>query len=273
MSLKQLLFSNKGSMKWASAGWCFFLCENVIISENRSLLIDNIGDTYYHSLYGTLSTIAMSMIGYGYINHVKNKPPFLWKVGHSVPLKYSIGGYMCQLIAWCLLGQIMPRLKLPTAIEKDENNETKWKMHCPFDFSDSSKEKELYGINRVTNHPGLWAFGFQCLSWSIVSPSVPTKVCLGFPFIVAYIGGKHSDSRHQRGIGGSWNNEIEGKMGHVPFEALLSGKQGDVKKSFKKLSEEIKEFNLLTSMGISSLLWFVTKKRSSGIRIMASFKG
>lgn len=267
MYSKILLTTYRKSFKWATSGWCFFLCENIVLSEKRTSLISFMGETNYYSLYGTLSTIAMAMIGYGYFNHVRNKPPFLWRSGHSLPLQYSLAGYVSQLMAWCIIGQIVPTIRLPTALNININNETSLKVRCPFDFSDRSKKLELCGINRVTNHPGLWAFGLQCFSWSLISPSIPTKICLGFPLVIAYVGGKHSDSRRLRGIGESWNHEIDGKMGHVPFQALLSGKQGDIIDSFKRLGEEIKGLNLIISIGISSILWAVTKRNISIARI------
>ena len=34
------------AMRWAVGGWSFFIAENAILSENRSFLIDSLGDSY-----------------------------------------------------------------------------------------------------------------------------------------------------------------------------------------------------------------------------------
>ena len=51
-------FSSKG-LRWASGGWSFFIAENLVLSENRTMLIDQLGDDGYHYLYGFFSTAAM----------------------------------------------------------------------------------------------------------------------------------------------------------------------------------------------------------------------
>ena len=55
-----------GGWRWAVGGWTFFIAENFLLSENRTWLIDEIGDDNYHLVYGFFSTVACSSIGYGY---------------------------------------------------------------------------------------------------------------------------------------------------------------------------------------------------------------
>jgi hypothetical protein len=52
------------------AGWCFFLTENVVLSENREWIIHNIfhgEESNYRVLFGSLSTLAMISTGYSYV--------------------------------------------------------------------------------------------------------------------------------------------------------------------------------------------------------------
>ena len=50
-------------VRWAVGGWTLFVCENAVLSENRTWLIDSMGDDKYHVFYGTCSTIATVSIG------------------------------------------------------------------------------------------------------------------------------------------------------------------------------------------------------------------
>lgn len=45
-SLSALLKSK--DMQWAAGGWIFFVAENAILSENRTYLIQELGDDNYH---------------------------------------------------------------------------------------------------------------------------------------------------------------------------------------------------------------------------------
>eukprot|EP00429_Kryptoperidinium_foliaceum_P035047 CAMPEP_0176166482 /NCGR_PEP_ID=MMETSP0120_2-20121206/85149_1 /TAXON_ID=160619 /ORGANISM="Kryptoperidinium foliaceum, Strain CCMP 1326" /LENGTH=72 /DNA_ID=CAMNT_0017504031 /DNA_START=12 /DNA_END=227 /DNA_ORIENTATION=+ len=54
------------AIRWAAGGWAFFIAENAILSENRTYLIQELGDDRYHLVYGTLSTIATASIGYSF---------------------------------------------------------------------------------------------------------------------------------------------------------------------------------------------------------------
>ena len=40
-------------LKWAAGGWTFFILENAVLSENRTYLIQQLGDDQYHAVYGT----------------------------------------------------------------------------------------------------------------------------------------------------------------------------------------------------------------------------
>ena len=59
------------SVKLAVAGWAFFLAENVILSENRTKIIELLNDdkeeSRYHMVYGTCSTVATGAILYSFV--------------------------------------------------------------------------------------------------------------------------------------------------------------------------------------------------------------
>ena len=64
-------------VRWISAGIGGFLAENLIMSENREWIIENIpnGQAGYHSLYNTLSSIACLSVAWGYFRHGRGQGP------------------------------------------------------------------------------------------------------------------------------------------------------------------------------------------------------
>jgi uncharacterized membrane protein len=129
-----------------------------------------------------------------------------------------------------------------------------------------SGEMQVHGIDRITRHPGLWGFGLVGMGLSFLSPSVPTRIWLSMPIMVALIGGEHTDSRHRRGMGGYLSPELDGQTSNVPFWAMVSGKQGkDVLDVFGKFlgGEEIKGWNALLAFGLAASV--VVRKGRGGV--------
>ena len=50
-------------------GWLFFVAENAVLSENRQVFIDRLGDRGYKSCYGLLSTCSLASVAYGLWRH------------------------------------------------------------------------------------------------------------------------------------------------------------------------------------------------------------
>ena len=81
-----IIFKDKG-VRWITFGWSAFLAENLILSHNRSTIIDNIGDDNYHHMYNTLSTLATASIAFGYFKYARFDSPKLWNV--NKPMKVT----------------------------------------------------------------------------------------------------------------------------------------------------------------------------------------
>ncbi len=248
------------SMLWAAGGWTFFIAENLILSENRTYLIDQLGDSAYHAVYGTLSTIATGSIGYAYLYKIpKNAPPLLW---NAAPLPARIAAWAFLSLGATMASQALPKLQIPVAYvsspPKEENTTApstvepssgQWKVQCPFDFTDSkagSSQDEPHGLDRISRHPGLWSMGFMCLGQASLLSSVPQKVWWSFPAIVALVGGAHSDSRYRRGLGGTLSPEYDAKTSNVPFIALV--KNG----GWNELASEVKPLNALLATSVAT---------------------
>ena len=262
--------------KWAVGGWSFFIVENLVLSENRSYLISQVGENTYHTMYGTLSTIAMASTAYGYRYHVRNAQPLLWKSSSSSmpPLPSKVAGWLCLSLGFGILSQTVPKLQIPIARIQSHNNTTRkdksrveenhtssitttetssqWQVRCPFDFTDSRSQSALpttttttvemvSGADRISRHPGLFSFGFVSLGYGILSPSLPMQLFFSMPMAVAIIGGAHSDSRHRRGLGGTLPPHIDAQTSLIPFMALLSGKQSQYQQS-QGLLEHLQDF-------------------------------
>lgn len=274
-------------MRWAAGGWAFFIAENFILSENRTYLIENYGDDAYHYAYGTLSTAAMSSVFYGYFRKVKDAPPLSFK--GPVPLGAKVASFLCFGLGLTMASQIPPKIQIPvefvTSTGANENNtiatsaasetlvgaaqptEEKegggggWKVRCPFDFTDNKDTNSpVHGLERITRHPGLWSFGLLGLGSAFLVPSIPQRVWLAMPTMVALIGGAHTDSRFRRGMGGELSEEYDRMTSNVPLLAMLSGAQGNVIDVMNDFSSEIKPLNAALAV-VTAGLWVMSKGR------------
>ena len=326
-------------IKWAIGSWSFFIAENVILSENRTYIINDVlngNDDYYHYIYGLCSTTAVGSIIYAYIrkiqpfgSNVKYKDLLLWDAAalnaasrtasSLVPLHSRLLSFVTLSVGLGFISQTMPKFQIPleytgagfgfgggdtnsksssnsnsqldgygvggvnasgntaSNVETQNSNSaktSKWKVRCPFDFTDSKSKQnnhngpitinDIHGMDRITRHPGLWSFGLIGLGSSFLSPCIPTRIYLTMPLVMALIGGYHNDSRFRRNIGGSLSKDMDEITSNVPFWALLSGKQGDdrVKLLSEFCREEVKGLNLVLSMGVAAM--FVARKGRTG---------
>ena len=275
------------SMKWAIGGWTFFIVENFVLSENRTYIISNFGDDSYHIAYGTLSTVAMASVFYGYFKKVKNAPPLLWSLGGPAPLSAKVVSFVCLSLGFSMASQVPPKLQIPIqydGITKSRegdnsvaqslgkthhdtyppNKEGGWKVRCPFDFTDHHSHEttsSVRGLERISRHPGLWSFGLLGLGNAFILPSVPQRVWLSMPAMVALVGGAHTDSRFRRGMGGELSQEYDKRTSNVPFWAMLSGAQGTVADVFREFGGEIKILNAAIAFGAAGV--FVLRKGKS----------
>lgn len=287
-------------MKWATGGWSFFIAENLILSENRQYLIDNLGDDGYHYLYGTISTAAMASVFYAYAKKVRGAPPLLWSGGTDPPRAAMVASFLLQGLGLAMASQSLPKLQVPVhyaaatgrapvaanptvaaaPVKPEPQKENAWKVRCPFDFTDSRSQTGRMkspapapdgyvhptSLDRVTRHPGLWAFGFVGAGNALLVPSIPQRVWMSMPLLVALIGGAHTDSRHRRGMGGSLSPELDAVTSNIPFLAMVTGKQAGadtqgleaVAQSFREFGSEIKGLNAALAVGAAA--FFVLRR-------------
>lgn len=241
------------------------------MSENRTWLIEELGDERYHLVYGTLSTIATASIGYAYytIRKMTMPPSMLLRTTTAFASGPVIGGWITLSMGLIMASQAVPKMQIPFAlVESSTSNTTtldnnsspspvtsrSFQVRCPFDFSDKKEEdgeSSLQGLERITRHPGLWSFGFIGLGQALLAPTIPQRIWWCGPAAVAWLGGSHTDSRFRRGMGGTLPPEYECQTSNIPFLALASGKQGSG--SWQALLEDIKPLNATVAVGVSSL--------------------
>ena len=300
--------ASASALKWAAGGWSLFIAENLLLSENRTYLIDRLGDEGYHGLYGTLSTVAMGSVAYAYRYKVRGQGPFAFS-GRPAPAALA-ASFALQALALGMVSQSAPKLQIPVHLVNDsssggaaaaadaKNNNaatttqvkaapapapapaaggSRWKVRCPFDFSDSKSQTgvpkgtqqqadQLAGLDRITRHPGLWSFGLLGLGNALLVPSIPTRIWLSMPAMVALIGGTHTDLRHRRGMGGELCREVDDVTSNVPFLAMIMGRQdGGVVQSFEALGDEVKVLNAALAAG-GAALWVARRGRGGAIR-------
>jgi uncharacterized membrane protein len=246
------------SIQWATFGWAFFLGENAILSENRTWIIDQLGDENYHLFYGLISTSACASIGYGYYKLRNNKviiPPnlIIWK--RVPPIPAAVGAWACMSMGLLLASQTLPKFQIPVATENK-----RLQVRCPFDFTGNKDQDAalMYGSERITRHPGLWSLGLIGLGQSLVATSIPMRLWWTGPSMVAWMGGSHTDSRYRRGMGGSMDPAFDSQTSNIPFWALICGKQGSG--SWGALWNEQKELNTAAAIAASTI-WILRKVR------------
>jgi hypothetical protein len=274
MSWLSLARSNP-SIRWAAGGWTFFIAENAILSENRTWLIQQLGDDQYHLCYGTLSTIASASIGYAYYTIRKAAPLnpqlALWKTAKP-PMPVAIGGWMFLTLGLVMASQVAPKFQIPVAMVDENANAAsnadptvgpsapsaaappsmKLKVRCPFDFTDKKDPNTtLHGLERISRHPGLWSLGLVGLGQSILASSMPQRIWWMGPAAIAWLGGWHTDSRYRRGMGGTLEPGYASQTSNLPFWALISGRQGHG--SWQALANELKPLNAAVAIGASTL--------------------
>jgi hypothetical protein len=286
-SLSTVLRSS--AFRWAVGGWSFFIAENVVLSENRSLLIEHLGDDGYHAAYGTLSTAAMASVAYAYMTKLGS--PVSTLAMPSLPHRVAA---MCVLsLGLGMASQTLPKFQLPvtmvTATTANNNNTTTtndssthgfgvgpspspvaapkntFKVQCPFDFTDKpsgdSNNNNVRGLERISRHPGLWSMGLVGVGHSFLVPHVPKKAWLCMPLLVAFVGGAHTDSRYRRGMGGTLTKERDEATSNVPFWAMMQ------RGGWTELMQELKPLNAAMAVGVAGV-WVWRTGRVPKARVM-----
>ena len=164
--------SSRQMLQWAAGGWCFFIAENAILSENRSYLIAALGDDKdegrYHALYGTFSTVATASIIYAYVKLQREAVKATVRLPPQTPLVVMTASWMSLTLGLVLASQTLPKLQIPVALtttttttpqqpsssstnpcsttaasaDPDPSCAPAWKLQvrCPFDFTDNKKK-------------------------------------------------------------------------------------------------------------------------------------
>jgi uncharacterized membrane protein len=246
------LATSNPSLRWAAGGWAFFIAENAILSENRTWLIEELGDDRYHLCYGTLSTIATGSIGYAF-HLIRKQQNATLRLAPSPAA--AVGAWAFLSMGLAMASQVAPKLQIPVGWSNQS-----FQVRCPFDFTDKKNpnDSSLHGLERISRHPGLWSFGFIGLGQSLLATSVPLRVWWMGPAAVAWLGGSHTDSRFRRGMGGTLEPGYASQTSNVPFMAMLTGKQGSG--SWSALLNETKPLNAALAVGMSSL-WVLRRVR------------
>ncbi|CAM9608467.1 unnamed protein product [Phaeothamnion confervicola] len=278
-------------------GWTGFILENLILSENRTELINSFGDVAYHNVYNSLSVAACSTIAYGYLRHGRRKGAQLWVSGGPPRRVTAFLLQACGLIGF---SQLLPRIQLPfvavgdaappppqqepssgsrqtlqrsspgaaaamaaattaTALSSDSTaQKTAYRARCPMDFRPPDVPHDgVYGLSRVTRHPALYSMAFIGLGSAVATPLAAEAVFFVMPAVFAVVGSAHIDSRHRRGIGGRLTPETEAVTSNLPFAALLSGEQ-----SWEKLWGELKRSN--AAFAVAAAAGFALRRRRLG---------
>lgn len=278
-------------VRFVAAGWLGFITENLVLSENRTYIIETFGEETYHGLYNTLSSVACVSIAYGYFRHGRGQGPVLWSFPHTALGK--LGATTCTGVGLVGFSQLAPKLQIPVALNiggsseaastpspssapsslvsppptpstpsTNENSEIAavdvssakpvFQARCPIDFSARrGSENEVYGIDRVTRHGALYSLGFLGLGGALATVYATEMITFGGFALFSLLGTHHIDDRHRRGMGGTLTKEREDLTSNLPFLALLTGRQ-----SWSGLWDETKGVNACLALGLTSIIAF-----------------
>jgi hypothetical protein len=218
-------------------GWTGFIAENLVLSHNRSAIIEELGDKNYHRIYNTLSTASCLTILYGFYRGKKLTSP---NTIHGLN-KFNgtragkILGMGIRVIGLGIGSQTFPKLQFPWEIhygasQKDQSEINSQaiqhltvKSKCPIEFG-SDRDGETAISKKITRHPMLWTLGLTSLSFIFRSTYMHQVIFFGYPIIFTIIGGLHQDYRHLRGLGGILTEKDYENSSHVPFWAILNDK-------------------------------------------------
>ena len=270
-----------------------FIGENLLLSSNRDMLVEELGgEERYKQLYGALSTAACGTIAYGFFWHGWGRGPVLWVGQRSVPAMAAAFGL--QGLGLVGFSQLFPKLQWPWVKEAEAKGglvatsavaaegagadatgggkilrratadhgqallntaaPAEYRVRCPMDFSAPDVPADgVFGASRVSRHHTLWSLGMLGLGTAVATPFAAEIVKYTMPAAFAFIGGEHQDYRYRRGIGGELTPEVDRVTSNVPFVALLRGKQ-----SFEKLGDELKWVN--AGVGLTIALGLATRR-------------
>jgi hypothetical protein len=165
-------------MKWAIGSWSFFIAENLVLTENRSFIIERLfhgNEEQYHYLYGILSTIACGSIGYAYVYKILPSSSLsspsslylLWPIGSAISPLRKLTSFFLYSLGLGILSQVPPKLQMPVTYhgemmtsrkhttsqktedtsslpipisEQQQQQQHTWRVRCPFDFTTQQEE-------------------------------------------------------------------------------------------------------------------------------------
>ena len=105
-----------------------------------------------------------------------------WKTNTSPPVIAGISSWLSMSVGLVMASQIAPTFQIPVSvsINTDGSLDSNVQVRCPFDFNDKRLESSdpygARGLERISRHPGLWAFGLMGMGQSLIAPSIPLKI-------------------------------------------------------------------------------------------------
>ncbi|KAJ3121905.1 CAAX prenyl protease [Nowakowskiella sp. JEL0407] len=241
------------ALRWIVCGWTVFTAENLILSHNRDYLITNFSEKNYHTVYNSLSSLACGSILYGYWRHANSsKLNNILFVGGSKTGRLLIFGLKALGLAG--IAASFPKLQIPlgfkevpTDISKLNPLKAELVFKCPVDFKAKDVPDQVYGLERITRYPSLFALGLTSLGFALGSTTAAAGALFGYPIIFAVAGGAHQDYRFLRN--GHLKRSDYDQTSLIPFMALFEGRQ-----KWTDLSKEMKWVNVSLGIVIASLL-------------------
>jgi hypothetical protein len=189
------LLTHRG-VRWTALGWATFIAENLVLSQNREHIINSLGDDNYHMIYNVLSTAACSSIAFGYFKFGKFGGPSF----QPRSLLVHVLSFAIQAMGLVGLSQLIPALQIPVGVisqnkpssqssessKAGKEKEIKLYVRCPMDFKQKHASADgLFGVERVTRYPALWAMGFVGLGTAISTGA--SSICIYRYYWVIFI--------------------------------------------------------------------------------------
>jgi len=250
---------------WVLGGWTLFTLENVVLSENRSVIRRSWGGSggqgAYQGFYSLLSAMTLSSTFFAYWRYARFgvQTERLPAHGREPPRGLVRAAALAfRALGLVGLGQLLPPINLaaaPIALgvsapPPELPPMERGAMGCPFDFNAYKNRGEVFGITRVSRRPELCGLAAVSLGGALLATTATQVAFFGVGPLVCFAAlAAHSDRTMRQS--GDLSPAKEAQTSVFPFLALVDGRQ-----SWAALREELVPANAGAACGLALLAAF-----------------
>lgn len=173
-----------------SVGYC--LIQTRLTIENRTTIIEKIGEDNYHNVYNSLSIASTLTIATGFLRRNKYTLAKHGLFDNQSKLIKSVS-LLTRGLGLFGLSQVLPRLQSPFVVDSkpmdlskeavpsqstvEKLSTIKFKSRCPMDFKSEGEGLDgVKGMDRISRHSVLFSFASLALSFALGTSLTPLLI-------------------------------------------------------------------------------------------------